>query len=179
MMTGSRCRLTRKDHALLLAMLERSGHASEAWRDLLQAKLRGGAVEPGDGISPGLVALDSRLTYFVNGVRTGPHLLVSLETGDLPPNAVSVHSLRGLALLGISEGDSVTIRPSAAGEETLTVETVLSQPRAAESADMPDNVRRLDFGGSSGSVISLRARRPAAPPSYDIDDDDDPGPSAA
>lgn len=155
------CRITTKDLAILETMLERYRGPCPHFAALLRRKVHSSAVYLRDDIPPGTVTLNSRIAYRVDGAPAGPHLLVQSETADLPDFALSIHSLRGLALLGMSEGQRAHVALPGTGTERLGVETVLSQPEA-------------EFRLSSG-VVSLASRRRRFGGGFD----DDPGPQAA
>lgn len=180
MVTEPHFQLTTKDHAILQAMLERYRGPRGPFRHLLERKIRDSAIYFRDDIPPGVVTVSTRLTYLVDGIRTGPHLIVQSGTGDLPPFALSIHTLRGLALLGLAERGSITVELGAGLRETLTVEDVLSQPEA--EARMNEASKRFvqgDSAGRMGNIVSLESRRVAFSADFGPDDDDDPGPRAA
>jgi len=181
MATEPCCQLTTRDHAILQAMLERHRGSYGPFVQLLERKLRTSAIHFSDDIPPGVVTLDSRLTYRVNGRLVGPHLIVRSQGADLPDYALSVHTPRGLALLGLAERDSITVQVGPGTHEELRVEDVVSQPEAeARIRATARGLAQGDSGGRTANVVSFH-RRPAgaafAHPSPE--DDDDPGPRAA
>lgn len=180
MVTEPHFQLTTKDHAILQAMLERYRGPYGPFVQLLEQKIRSSAIYFRDDIPPGVVTLNSRLTYWVNGVLIDPHLIVQSEGDDLPDYALSIHTIRGLALLGLAERNSVTIALEQDEVEDLRVEDVLSQPEAEARVR---EIARWPFQGESGSpganVVSfLRKPVPMAHLHRDPEDDD-PGPQAA
>lgn len=179
MVTEPHFQLTTKDHAILQGILERYRKPHGPHLALLERKVRDSVIYFSDDIPPGVVTLDSQVTYFVNGVRAGPHLVVRSDGEDLPSFAVSIHTLKGLALLGLAEGSSIVIDPGTGASETLVVEDVVSQPEA--EARMSETARGLvqgDSAGRTGNIVSFR--RPAQPAFSSANpDDDDPGPRAA
>lgn len=172
--------LTTKDHAVLQTILERHRGPRGPYLLLLERKVRDSTIYFRDDIPAGVVTLNTRLTYYVNGVRTGPHLIVAGEIGDLPPFALSIHTLRGLALLGLAERGSITIEMGSGAKENLAVEDVLSQPEAeARIKDTAKGLVQGDSAGRTANIVSFRRPWPApASPGRDPDDDD-PGPRAA
>lgn len=180
MATDPHVQLTTKDHAILQTMLERYRGPSGPYLHLLERKTRDSAIYFRDDIPPGVVTLNTRLTYFVDGVRSGPHLVVQSEAGDLPPFALSIHTLRGLALLGMAERGTITIDLGAGMHETLRVEDVLFQPEA--DARINETAKGLVQGDSADRTRTIVSLRRASHRAFGLDrnpDDDDPGPRAA
>lgn len=181
MSTEPHCQLTTKDHAILEVILERYQGDYGPYLKLLDQKVRGSTVYFRDDIPPKVVTLNSRLTYLLDGHLTGPHLVVQGQPGDLPSYALSIHTLRGLALLGLAEGSTITVELGSSVHETLRVDTVLSQPEAeARAGDVSKPLAQGDASQNEENVVSFRPRtiRPSPGPVF-ILDDDDPGPSAA
>ena len=109
------------------------------------------------------------------------HLIVQSAGADFPDFALSVHTLRGLGLLGLAEGQSITIDACDGEPETLLVEQVIFQPEAG----FRDRERRImgpfqptdGIRYSVGKVVGLRLK---PPPTITADPGDDyPGPQAA
>lgn len=171
--------LTTKDVSILTTILERYEDLADAFATLLREKLSHATIYFRDDIPGDAVTLNSRVTYRINGRIEGPHLVVQCQGEDLPDYAVSIHTLRGLSLLGLAEGEKTTIEEGGK-RHTLFIEAVEFQPEA--------NARLLQQ-----ATISSRALRPAVDPSPQIltfkpkqkaarihgSDDDDPGPFAA
>ncbi len=177
MVTEPHFQLTTKDHAILQTMLERYKGSRGPYLQLLERKVRDSTIFFSDDIPPEVVTLNTRLTCLIDGVRTDPFIIVHGEDGNLPPFALAIHTLRGLALLGLAEGDAITVEPGSDTSETLTVENILSQPEA--EARIGSDHALSDQGNGAASTANViafpRAIRaiPADP------DDDDPGPRAA
>ena len=169
MATEPRFHLTTRDHAILQAL-------ADGWRGprgpyllLLEHKLRASALAFSGDIAADVVTLDSRLSYTVNGAEAGPHMLVQDNAPDLPEDRLSVRTMRGLALLGLSEGDSAAVDLGNGVTEALRVVRVLSQPEAEARSR----------AGGDATVVRFRPRA-ASPAAIETGpDDDDPGPRAA
>ena len=172
MIIEAESQLTTKDHAILQTMLERYRGPHGPYLTLLEKKVRDSTIYFRDDIPPGVVTVNTRLTYRVGDVSVGPQLIVQSETNDLPPFALSIHTITGLALLGLAERRPVTIALGADDEETLQVEAILSQPEAEARL----RERTADSPRQPQNVVSFPARRPQ--PVFEPDDDD-PGPRAA
>lgn len=179
MVTEPHFQLTTKDHSILQTMLERRRGPHDAYARLLERKVRSSSIFFRDDIPAGVVTLNTKVTYRINGKLAGPHLIVQGEEGELPGDALSIHTIRGLALLGMAERNALIVDLGANGTEELRVEDVLSQPEA--EARIRETTRGLAQGDSAGrthNVISLQ-RKAAPVPFMTGPDDDDPGPRAA
>lgn len=179
MVTEPHFQLTTKDHAILQTMLERHRGPCGPFVQLLEQKVRASTIYFRDDIPPGVVTLNSRLTYWVNGVLTGPHLIVQSVGEDLPDYAVSIHTIRGLALLGLAERASITVALGQDEVEELRVEDVLSQPEAEARVR---EIARWPSQGESGpgaNVVSFLRKQAPMAHSHPAPEDDDPGPQAA
>lgn len=172
------CQLTTKDLAILEVMLERGENHDDAFECLLRHKIRGAWVVFRDDVAPGVVTLNSRVAYRIDDGPATAGLIVQAVGKDFPGSALSLRTLRGLALLGLAEGESIEIqRAAGGGRERLFVAEVIFQPEAASRA----SARRAQ--APAPAVLSFRPR-PAGPLAaaalrHDVPEDDDPGPAAA
>lgn len=179
MATEPHFQLTTKDHAVLQAILERHRGPRGPYVQLLERKVRDSSIYFREDIPPGVVTLDTRLTYFVDGLRTGPHLIVQSAGADLAPFALSIHTMRGLALLGMAERSTITLDLGEGAHEDLRVEDVVFQPEANARIHMTSKgIVQGDSAGRVENIVSFR--RPNYPlMGKHLPDDDDPGPRAA
>ncbi len=129
MPTELSCRITTKDLAILETMLDRYRGSCPHYAYQLRLKVRASDIYLRDDIPPDVVTLNSRVAYSVDGAPAGPHLIVQSQSPELPGFALSIHSLRGLALLGMSEGQETWVT-SRGRVEHLTVDEVRAQPEA-------------------------------------------------
>ena len=175
------CQLTTKDLSVIEVMLDRRNDRDGPLAALIQRKLDAAIVVFRDDIPPKVVTLNSRVAYRVDHGILKEHLIVQSAGADFPDFALSIHTLRGLGLLGLAEGQSITIDAYDGGEETLLVESVIFQPEAG----FRDRERRVigpfqpsdGIPYSVGKAVSLRLKRP--PALVPDADDDDLGPQAA
>ncbi|TAU35253.1 transcription elongation factor GreAB [Rhizobium leguminosarum] len=166
--------LTAEDANVLMSMLERHGDRPGPFAAVLREKFNRSRVLSHEDIPANVVTIDTELVYTINGVRAGPHVLVHKPAGGLPRLALSVCSMRGLALLGLAVGAKTEI-PGNDGEfEVLTVESVVFQPEA-ETRLKEDGRQAAELVDEAPQVVDFRPR----PMKIVISDDDDPGPSAA
>ncbi|MGB3390351.1 MAG: nucleoside-diphosphate kinase [Pseudaminobacter sp.] len=176
------CQLTSKDFAILETMRERMDAGEPALAMLLRRKLESARVVFRDEIPAGVVTLNSRVAYAIDGQPAGRHLVVQGGGEYLPDDVLSIHTLRGLGLLGLSEGQEIVVEHPAKGRETLFVEQVVFQPEAdlRRRECMPAMGPVVSGAGTTAQVVSLHAFRRAQPQAvFDGPDDDDPGPQAA
>jgi regulator of nucleoside diphosphate kinase len=175
------CLLTTKDHTILEVMLERCLGLDDPLRPILQKKLRKAVVVFADDVLPTVVTLNSRVAYRVNGGAAETRIVAHDEIRGLVGRVISITVPRGLALLGLAEGQSFHIRGRDGAGETVTVEEVAYQPEAARrEAERLVNPAKPPFPGlrlvHSSDDVPAEVRK--APTRYVLSPDD-PGPSAA
>ncbi|MEO3997743.1 nucleoside-diphosphate kinase [Mesorhizobium sp. CAU 1732] len=168
------CRLTIQDHSILDTWLHTSVDPDDPLADLLRKKLAAASIWSNEDIAPTIVTLDSRISYRIDG---GPAdiRIISLKEAYGPVGFVlPATSLRGLALIGLDEGESFDLMLN--GKiRSLSVVEVHYQPEAANR-----EARHL-------SAVRPRPARPHLRLVHSADitfrspanDHDDPGPSAA
>lgn len=123
----------------------------------------------------------SRVTFSVNG-RDADTRIISHDRMTSPIGMfLPVTTLRGLALLGMAEGEQFKLTNSDGIEERILLEKVNYQPEAARREK--DAMERLSTGKATGKP-ALRLIRGAfydRAPLVAVSPDgfDDPGPSAA
>jgi len=173
--------LTTKDVSVLMTILERCKDLEGPSAVLLRDKLNYATVYFRDDIPANVVTLNSRVIYRVNGHLKGPHVVVQSEGKDFPDYALSIHTLHGLGLLGLAEGETTTIEHSDGRNDTIFIETLVFQPEA----DLRNRDRRTerpifreqDAVDRAPQIVHFRPRSVAA--NREGSDDDDPGPFAA
>jgi len=131
MITSTRPLLSKRDHAILCGIATQGGLGSAAYFRQLQEKLENASVISIDDVEPDLATLGSFVRYRVNGGRALEHTLsLNLHRHD-QHDVLSIKTHRGLALLGMSEGQicgSPAFDPD--NPEALELEMVLFQPEA-------------------------------------------------
>ncbi|MCD2182658.1 transcription elongation factor GreAB [Rhizobium sp. GN54] len=168
------CQLTAGDANVLMSLLESANARPSAFSTLLREKLNHSNVFFREDIPGDVVTLDTQVLYTINGAVAGPHVLLRDPADGLPDAAISVRTMRGLALLGLGVGESIEILGEGAEPEALTVQSIIFQPEAdARSKQRQgDQVELVDH---APQVINFRPRPRQIGTPYD----DDPGPSAA
>lgn len=123
------CQFTAKDFSLLEAMLEGCRQRDGALAALLRRKLKSATVVYRDDIRANVVTLNSRVVYRAGNQPFGPHLIVQ-EAHANRSGQISIQTLRGLGLLGLAEGQRITVDRDGNGLETLIVDRLVFQPQA-------------------------------------------------
>jgi regulator of nucleoside diphosphate kinase len=179
-MMSHACTLTTKDYTILEVIYERCLGRDDPLRPILEAKLSGACVMFREDIPPTVVTLSSRVAYRIDGGSAETRIITHGEVNGPVGGVLSITLPRGLALLGLAEGQSFTIERSEGSSEDIRVEQVIYQPEAArrESAALKPMMQQ----GPILRLVSTSERR-HAPAQRSVATDgpvgDDPGPSAA
>jgi len=162
-------RLTAQAASVLTAMLDHAPGTRPSFAALLRWKLSHSSICFGSDFPSNVVTLNSQVLYTVDGELVGPHLIVSSEGHDLPDYALSIHDIRGLALLGLSEGQSIHIAADDGASAMLSVTKVgFSLRSGAQVGNWASTDRPR--------VVPFRCKPAASPAGFKPDD---PGPRAA
>ena len=171
--------LTTKDISILMTMLDRCDDQTGAFAALLRQKVHNATVFFRDDIPADVVTLNSRVTYRMNGEVHGPHIVVPSQGDDFPDYALSIHTLTGLSLLGLAEGEAISFEEEAK-RHTVSVQKIEFQPEAdLREREMRAIAATMERPTTEQSpqVVLFRPRQKAAV--MHVSDDDDPGPFAA
>ena len=172
-MSMDRCILTTKDFTILEVMLDRCLGRDDPLVPILRRKLEAAIVVLRDDVPASVATLSSRVTFSVGGRQSDTRVL-SHDRMNSPGVFLPITTARGLALLGLSEGQRFRLRGSGGAEEDVLLESVLYQPEAArrrqETTLQPEPQRKpmltLVQGGGQRTMDGAEGF-------------DDPGPSAA
>jgi regulator of nucleoside diphosphate kinase len=164
--------LTTKGLIALQALLARALADGRPTAAVLEDKIHNAAVVLLREIGPDVVTLDSRVRFRVGNGETQERTLVDGDLRQVRGMTVPLDSPRGIALLGMTIGETQTVIADGV-EETITLEAVTFQPEENRRQMTGDAWPRA----SGANIQALRpARRPvSAGGSWD----DDPGPAAA
>jgi len=178
------CQLTTKDYTILEVMLERYQSRDPIMEAILQRKISRALVMFREDVPANVVTLSSRVAYRVDDGPAETRIVAHDEMRGLVGMLLPITNPRGLALLGLAEGQAMTIPRPDGNRETLTVQEVVYQPEAARRERS-----RLANGTDprpSGPVLRVVHRSDRLPYKsaktivMAVDGDfDDPGPSAA
>ena len=169
---------------VLLSILER-GEGSMAYRAFLRRRLEDALIHFPEEVPADVVTLNSRFLYRIDDQDPIAAVMVQSPPEDLADFALSVHTLRGLALLGVAEGSSVTAQYPDGKHETLLVERLLHQPEAALRSANGQSALRSQTRASlaeapnrtGGHVLPFRPK--GQPSRQDDPDGGNSGPGAA
>jgi regulator of nucleoside diphosphate kinase len=158
-------------------MWERSLEGDGALMRLLRHKLSTATIlAPGD-TGPRAAAIGSCIGYRLDEGPTEIRVLVRDEESASSGTTLSIVTLHGLALLGLMEGDSITIEGAEGRSETLHLERL--HDRLDVAGGKGTGRQPAPDGPAAASVIDLASHRHAAPRARHHRPDDDPDPSAA
>lgn len=186
MSTTARCFLTAKDFTVLEVLLDRRVNRDEFFLRLLRRKLSAAMVVFQEDLSSQVATINSRVAFSIDGQLSDNRILVHAGEDAYPDLSLSITTLRGLALLGLTAGETILVERSADRIETIRLDAVSYQP---EAADRKKRLLQRSLSGTGTArdtgapVVSLASRRKAAS-KHQIEastdpDDDDPGPRAA
>ena len=179
-MTRETCFLTTKDFTILEVMRDRCHGRDDPLAPILKEKIESATVMFRDDIPGNVATLSSRVTFSVNGrdpdTRVISHDKMTSPIGMFLP----ITTARGLALLGLSEGQTFVTINGDGEEERILLHEVLYQPEAARRekealervAVVPQRKPMLKV--IRGAFYDQPRLVPVAPDGFD-----DPGPSAA
>ena len=129
-MSMDRCILTTKDFTILEVMLDRCLGRDDPLVPILRRKLEAATVVMRDDVPASVATLSSRVTFSVGGRQSDTRVL-SHDRMNSPGVFLPITTARGLALLGLSEGQRFQLRGRGGAEEDVLLESVLYQPEAA------------------------------------------------
>lgn len=167
--------LTTKDFSILETMLERCLGQADPLRPILQAKLSATTVVLRDDVPADVVTLNSRVRYRIDDHPAETRIVSQSEMPGMVGALLPISHPRGLALLGLAEGQRFTIARDGQ-DETISVLEVVYQPEAARRERLAlSSVRRPHLQlVHSAEAPSARGAERFTPSGFD-----DPGPSAA
>jgi regulator of nucleoside diphosphate kinase len=179
-MSNETCILTAKDFTILERLRDRCLGRDDPLAPLLTEKIESALVVIGDHVPANVATLGSRVMFSING-RDPDTRVLSTDRATAPVGfSLSVTTPRGLALLGLSEGNAFCLPGREGGGERVVLEKVQYQPEAAER----DRQAMAGFSHPARRRPVLRLIRSAIvdqkePMPIGSGGFDDPGPSAA
>lgn len=164
------CILTTKDFTILEVMLERGAGHPTPLTALLKAKIATARVVFREDVPETVATLNSRVSFRVDDGAPQERIVsqarIAAPTGNFQP----ITTLRGLALLGLAEGECIHAPGPDGQPEEIVLLKVLHQPETAQ--------RRMNRRSPAAPILKLVAGgKPLVAANSDLDDD--PGPSAA
>lgn len=137
MITAPTPHLTERDHAILFGLARQAGLHTAAYCRELHDKLSRAIVIPLDHVEPDLVTIGSFVRYRVNGGRPMEHKVMLGSRHGQEQLTLSVKTLRGLALIGMSEGHIFSTMHPGDVQEVMEIEMIMFQPEADGDATRP------------------------------------------
>jgi len=120
--------LTSDDHAVLERLMCTLSGSREPIATLLRRTLETAVIVHLEAGTDDLVTGDRRVRYTVNGAMEAEHLLTWDRPGSRDASAISLQQPRGLALLGLRVGQSISF-PAEGGIEPAGVTGVCTWQR--------------------------------------------------
>lgn len=122
--------LTTKDHTILEVMRERSLGGDPIVAEILRRKLSRALLKFREDIAPGIVTLSSHVRFRIDDAPAQTRIITPEEMSGLVEQGLPIGHPHALALMGLAEGQSMTIPRADGGTETVTVVEVVYQPEA-------------------------------------------------
>lgn len=179
-MSSEVCILTTKDFTILEVMRDRYIGTGDPLLSLLKRKIDTALVVFRDDMPENVATLSSRVTFSVNGREADTRVISHDRTTPTVGLFLPLTTARGLALLGLSDGQEFRMHNRDGVEETILLQKVLYQPEAARREKEARSRLAVPAGRPALKLISGGGRpQPAAPAPIGPGGFDDPGPSAA
>lgn len=145
------CILTTKDFTILEVMRDRRRGREDPLVPILKRKLEAATIVFREDVPETVATLSSRVTYSVDG-RTPDTRVISHDHLSMPMGMfLPITTRRGLALLGLSEGEEFVLTDAAGRQERILLQKVHFQPEAA----------RRSGGGEAGETAAQAMPEPA------------------
>ena len=179
-MSNDTCILTTKDFTILEVMRDRCIDQAGPLAMILKRKIESATVIFRSDVPEDVATLSSRVTFSVDGRDPDTRVISHDRMSPLVGLFLPITSLRGLALLGLAEGEHFIFTNGDGEKETILMDKVHYQPEAARRAR--EAMERLS--GRSVSKPFLRLIRGTLHDQPSLvaashDGNDDPGPSVA
>lgn len=179
----TKCQLTTKDFAIVKTMLDRLAWSGGPLVALLRRKLATAQVVFSNEADADVVTLNSRVVFSVNGGAAHTRIITQGPMEGMVGQTVPITVPRGLALLGLRKGQSISLDDGRGKAETVRVDDILYQPEASRPG-----IAALPVGNETTErrfpvlVFSADDRLPLGASKkirHISTNGDDPGPSAA
>ncbi|RFC66823.1 nucleoside-diphosphate kinase [Mesorhizobium denitrificans] len=157
-------------------MRERCLGLDDPIRPLLDRKIASAKIVFREDAPPTLATISSRVTYAINGGDTDTRILTHGHMNAPTGLYLPISTLRGIALLGLTEGQSFAFTNREGEHEDVLLTSVQYQPEAARR----DKEAAERFATPEQRRLSFRVvGSPKQPAPTSAGNFDDPGPSAA
>ncbi|MBB6179105.1 hypothetical protein [Pseudorhizobium flavum] len=172
--------LTTKDFTILEAMSDNPRVRPDLLVPHIRRKLYAAIVVFRQDLPEGVASVNSRVTFRVDGGATDTRVLSTGQVEAPVGMFLPITTPRGLALLGLSEGQEAVVDNTDGREERIVLEKVEYQPEAARRERMASKSEPASTQHKpllrvvSGGMKDVRRPVPVMSDGFD-----DPGPSAA
>lgn len=132
--------LTDRDHAILRGIAVHGGEGRRDYLALMAEKLANAVIVETNELASTIVRLGSRVRYRVGNGGIMEHTLVIGANKEILGQTRSLKTLYGLALIGMSSGQSTSLLRADGAREVIAVESVSMPepaPRPVEDALEP------------------------------------------
>lgn len=123
-----RCQLTENTFQTLKTMLDNGSRYGDAFCRLLRNKLSAAVIVLPEALSPAVATINSRIALSADGGTVENRVLV--RTAKVFGLHLPITTLRGLAVLGLSAGESIEIETPDGTRERISLLQVCYQPEA-------------------------------------------------
>lgn len=178
-MSKETCILTTKDFTILEAMRDNPLVRDDRLVPLIQRKIDAAIVVFREDLPAGVASLSSRVTFRVNGGQADTRVLSTGSVNAPIGMFLPITTTRGLAMLGLSEGQDIMATAPDGHEEQILLERIDYQPERARRETQAMKARFSTQTKPRLQVISGGLRQVPPVLSVPRNGDDDPGPSAA
>jgi regulator of nucleoside diphosphate kinase len=179
----TKCQLTTKDFAIVKTMLDRLAWSGGPLVELLRCKLASAQVVFSNEADPDVVTLNSRVVFSVDGGSAHTRVVTQGPMDSMVGLTIPITVPRGLALLGLRKGQSMSVDRGRGTTEVIRVDDILYQPEASRPG-ITEAEPVAEMAGRRFPVLVFSADEPrplGVRPKirHTSDSGDDPGPSAA
>jgi regulator of nucleoside diphosphate kinase len=174
------CILTTKDFTILEVMRERCLGRDDPLAPIIKRKIETALVVFRDDVPVNVATLSSRIAFSVDGRQSDTRILSHDQMNGSAGLFLPITTSRGLALLGLAEGENFFLTDHEGREERVLLEKVHYQPEAArrERVALSSPSAPAQHKPSLKLVRGALYNEPRFVPAGS-DDFDGPGPSAA
>lgn len=155
-MKEERCILTTKDFTILEVMYDRCREEGNPLAPILKRKLDTADIVFRDDIGGDVATLSSRVTYRLDDGEAQTRVLSHDHLVSTAGVFLSIMTVHGLALMGLSEGQSYPLPGKDGGR--ITLDSVHFQPEAARRAQLAAERRQIAM--QAGEALAPEKRLP-------------------
>lgn len=172
--------LTTKDFTILEVMYDNSLGRYDRLLELIRRKMCKAIVVFREELPDGVATINSRVTFRVNNGESDTRVLSTGQVTAPVGMFLPITTLRGLAILGLSEGQDIVLTNADGVKERVLLEKVDYQPEASrrERQALGDEVAS-NQNKPLLRIVPSGIRQTRQPGSVNLTGHDDPGPSAA